>query len=139
MENAELLAVQPAEYLKFGFYDKNGDLLEEVNGYYSLAMAYRLREEHADIDQLQEIVVQLKEIASKRDSAVNDNPQLPLDDANAAAFKAVRKRTDSPTINAVFDAADPWVKDWKSFASLTLHLQRILSQYALIRNLPDQD
>jgi len=139
MENAELLAVQPSEYLKRGFYDKNGDLLEELNGYYSLCMAYRLREEHTDIDQLQDIVVRLKEIASKRDSAVNDNPHLPLDDANAAAFKAVEKQTTSPTIRAIFDAANKWITDWKSFSSLTLHLQRILSQYALIKNLPDKD
>jgi hypothetical protein len=139
MENAELLAVQPAEYLKHGFYDKNGDLLEELNGYYSLCMAYRLREEHADIDHLQDIVVRLKEIASKRDSAVNENPHLPLDDANAATFKEVQGMTKSPTISAIFDAADKWVTDWKSYASLTLHLQRIMSQYALIRNLPDNE
>jgi hypothetical protein len=139
MNNAELLAIQPAEYLKNGFYDQDGELIEGLNGEYSLAMAYRLREEQADIDQLKNIVDRLTEIASKRDSAVNDNPHLPLDAANAAAFKAVRTKTALPTVIAIFDAADPWVKDWKSYASLTLHLQRILSQLALIRNLPEKE
>jgi hypothetical protein len=135
MNTGEFLTIQPSQYLKNGFFDENGEIFDGLNGYYSLAMAYRLTLEKADIDQLRNIVSRLMEIASKHDNVLKENPHLPLDDANAAAYVTVRTKTNSPTVAAIFDAADRWVTDWKGFASLTLHLKRILGQATMLRNL----
>ena len=139
MDNAELLAIQPTEYLKNGFYDKDGEALEGVNGFYSLAMAYRLREEQMNPDELKKIVDRLMEIVPRHDRAVEDNPQLPLDADSRAALEEVTKKSASPTLTAIFDAGRPWVKDWRTYAALTLHLQRILSQLALLRSLSEKE
>lgn len=139
MENAELLAIQPTDYLKNGFYDKDGEFLEGINGYYSLAMAYRLREEQADPDRLKSIVDQLEAIISKQDRSVDENPKLPLDPSTMKALEELAKKASSPTIAAILNAARPWVKDWRGLAALTLHLQRILSQFVLIRSLPETE
>lgn len=139
MDNAELTAIQPAEYLKNGFYDKEGEALEGLNGFYSLAMAYRLRDEQMNPEELKKIVDRLMDIIPRHNPAVDENPQLPLDADSRRALDEVTKKSDSPTLNAIFEAGRPWVKDWRNYAALTLHLQRILSELALLRSLPEKE
>jgi hypothetical protein len=137
MNNTELLAIQPAEYLKNGFYDNKGEIMEGLNGYNSTAMAYRLREEKADPDQLQNIVDQLDSILDRQDSSVDENPGLSLDSNTLKALDDLSKKPLPPTITEVFNAARPWVKDWRTFAALLIHLHRILAQFVLICSLPE--
>lgn len=124
--------MQPAEYLKNGFYNSTGDFIEGINGDCSLQIAYQLRKEEADVDQLKSLTDELEAIAAKEE--VPDNA---LDPETVRHIKAIAKKSTSPAIKSVFDAAMPWVTDWKNYAALTLHLQRILSQTVLLRNLPE--
>jgi hypothetical protein len=124
--------MQPAEYLKNGFYNSTGEFVEGINGEYSLQIAYQLRKEEADVDQLKSLTDELEAIAP-RDEAPDDA----LDPGTVRSIQAIAKKNTSPAIKSVFDAAMPWVTDWKNYAALTLHLQRILSQTVLIRNLPE--
>lgn len=123
--------MQPAEYLKNGFYNSTGEFIEGINGECSLQIAYQLREEKADVDQLKSLTDELEAIATKEEV-----PNNALDPETVRSIKAIAKKNTSPAIKSVFDAAMPWVTDWKNYAALTLHLQRILSQTVLIRNLP---
>lgn len=123
--------MQPAEYLKNGFYNSTGEFIEGINGECSLQIAYQLREEKADVDQLKSLTDELEAIATKEEV-----PNNALDPETVRSIKAIAQKNTSPAIKSVFDAAMPWVTDWKNYAALTLHLQRILSQTVLIRNLP---
>jgi hypothetical protein len=138
MNNTELLTVQPSEYLKNGFYD-NGEILEGLNGYYSLGMAYRLREEKADVDQLQNVTDQLQSIIDRKDGSIDENPNLPLDSQSLQALDEVVKKSPSPIISEIFVAARPWIKDWRTLAALVIHLHRIVGQYSLISTLPKEE
>ena len=138
MEYVELSAIQPADYLKDGFFNEKGEIREGINGEYSLAMAYRLREENVDPDHLKKLVDELQEIALRPDSAIDENPELSLDPEAVEQVETLAKKWDSPTLQAIFKAARPWLKDWKTLSAFALHLQRILSQYVLIRTLPQE-
>jgi len=139
MDNTELAAIQPAEYLKNGFYDQQGEPLEGLNGYYSLATAYRLREEKADPDRVQDVVDQLDSMIASQDKSIDQNPKLSLDADSLRALDEIAKKTSSSTLRDVFTAARPWVKDWRTFAALTVHLHRVLSQFSLIHSLPEKE
>lgn len=123
--------MQPAEYLKDGFYNSAGDFIEGINGECSLQIAYQLREEKADVDRLKSLTDELEAIVTK-----DEVPNNALDAETVRSIKAIAEKNTSPAIKSVLDAAMPWVTDWKNYAALTLHLQRILSQTVLIRNLP---
>ena len=137
MNLQEMLATSANDYLKNGFHDQQGDVFEGINGLHSLAMAYRLREENADADQLKKLTDGLQEIALKQDQSIYDNPNQQVDAASRNAIQELAKKNSSPVIKELFDAAEPWIKNWSGYAAFVLHLDRILSQYVLIRNIPE--
>ena len=107
MNLQEMLATRPGDYLKNGFHDAQGDVFEGINGLHSLAMAYRLREENADADQLKKLADGLQEIALKQDQSIYDNPNYQVDAASRNAIQELAKKNSSPVIKELFDAAEP--------------------------------
>jgi hypothetical protein len=131
----QILLIQPSEYLANGFFDKNGQLIEGLNGYYSLAMAYRLRDEKADPDKLKEFLDRLQAIALKPNHEVDDHPETELDPGTLQEVKQLFHNSPSTTISTILEAAHPKTKNWKDLAALTIHLERILSEFVLIQSL----
>ncbi|MCS7312494.1 MAG: hypothetical protein NZ742_06240 [Acidobacteria bacterium] len=132
MELKELLAIQPKDYLHEGFFASDGSLREGINGYYSLAMAYRCREEGLGPDRLKSLLDELAQIVASY--SPSDEPERPLRPEALSAFQRIRHEADgiqSPTLTVLFEAAGPWVQDWNGFAAFALHLQRIRAQLAL--------
>lgn len=141
MELAEMLSVSPADYLSKGFFDDRGEFREGINGYSSLAMAYRCREEGLRPEQLQKVTSLLERLAEKNVALADDNPELEIDRAAANELNAIRKDevvVNSAALRDIFAAALPWVKNWKSYAAFALHLERILAQLAIVGS-PEPD
>jgi hypothetical protein len=137
MDLSQMLATSPADYLKNGFHDEQGETFEGINGLYSLGMAYRLREENADPDQLKRLVDDLQAIVLKQDPGIYDNPRQQIDPAVSNVIQQLAKKNNSAVIRELFEAADPWITTWSGYAAFVLHLDRILSQYVLIRSIPE--
>ncbi len=135
IEEVDLSQVQPADYLRKGFYDAKGELRPEINGFDSLAMAYHFRKDGLTAKELQSIVDSFEEIAGQHADELSADPDLALP---AQVASAIRKIGDSdtarrtPGLGALFQAAMPVVNKWKDFAALVLHLHRIAGQLALV-------
>lgn len=138
MELAEMLAIKPKEYLKDGFFDDDGELRDDINGLFSLAMAYRCREEGLDPEVLHGIVTRLEGMADKNADTADENPEEALDSATQSELQRIRQEPAvdaSVPLSEILDASQPWVVNWKNYAALFLHLQKVLSQLALTRAL----
>lgn len=139
MELKELLAIQPRDYLREGFFAPDGQLREGINGYYSLAMAYRCREEGLTPDRLKRLTDELARIAERHAPVGIDEAGQPLTSEVLSSLQQIRNDADvvqSPTLTALFEAASPWIQDWKNFAAFALHLERIMAQLALLLAIP---
>jgi hypothetical protein len=139
MELSEMLAIKPSEYLTNGFYDDQGEYRENLNGLYSLSMAYRIREEGLQPENVETVVGQLEEIAEKYVDEAVENPELPVDSKSLEQLKNLsdnRSVTDSAALGELMAAAQPQISNWKDYSALVLHLERIIAQLALLENLP---
>jgi hypothetical protein len=139
MELSEMLAIKPSEYLTQGFYDEQGEYRENLNGLYSLSMAYRIREEGLQPENVETVVGQLEEIAEKYVDEAVENPELPVDSGSLEQLKKLRDDrsvTDSAALGELMAAAQPQISNWKDYSALVLHLERIIAQLALLENLP---
>jgi len=141
MELSEMLATKPKDYLKNGFFDADDEFYEGINGEHSLGMAYRLREEKLTAAQLESIVDKLEAILNLQDSSIDEHPEIEIDGASkkgAQQIAASSEVTSAAALTELFAAAEPWTHNWKGFAAFTVHLRRILSQLALLTNLPPE-
>ena len=139
MELSEMLAIKPSEYLTNGFYDDKGEYRENLNGLYSLSMAYRIRQEGLQPENVEKVVGHLEEIAEKYVDDAVENPQLPVDSASLDQLKKLRDNrsvTDSAALGELLAAAQPQISNWKDYSALVIHLERITAQLALLENLP---
>ena len=135
MELKELLAIQPKGYLKDGLLGPTGEIRERVNGYYSLAMAYRCREEGLTPEVLKRVVTRLEDVAKGHEKELEDKSNPSLDQATSASLRSVQVMPEvktSATLTAIFQAAMPHLTEWKSYAAFALHIDRIMAQLALI-------
>lgn len=115
MELDEMLRVSPNDYLHQGYLTAEGKLRDGINGIHSLAIAYQCREEAVDLERFQEAMQQI--------SAGNlDMPVL----------KEKIESLHSAALKKVFQASESWISDRKQYAAFVSHLQRILSQLALL-------
>ncbi|HEY7161949.1 MAG TPA: hypothetical protein VH815_11855 [Acidobacteriota bacterium] len=140
MELSEMLAIKPSEYLTNGFYDDKGEYRENLNGLYSLAMAYRCREEGLEPDNIDNIVNRLAGIAEKHVDEAVENPDKPVDSKSLEQLKNLRgdrSIADSVVLGELLEAAEPQISNWKDYSALVLHLERITAQLALLKNLPE--
>jgi hypothetical protein len=136
IEKNEMLSVKPQDYLSKGFLTSDGQVREGINGEYSLAMAYRLKEEGLTPDQTSKVIEKLYEIAAK------ESQQDPDSKLSASTIEAFQKFVKSPevskskTITEVFEASKPWIVDWKNLSAIIVHLERMQSQLALLIEIP---
>jgi hypothetical protein len=119
-----------------GFYDKAGEYRDELNGIHSLGMAYRLRQEGLNPENVDHVVNSLEGIADPYIDAVEENPEQPVDAKSLEQLKQLK--TDSVALNELLAAAQPRISSWKDFAGLMLHLERITAQLALLTSLPKE-
>lgn len=142
MELSEMLAIKPSEYLSNGFYDDKGEYRENVNGLCSLAMAYRIREEGLDPENVEQVVTHLEGIAEPHVDEAVENPEKPVDSKSLEQLKKLRSDRsikDSAALTELLDAAQPRISNWKDYSALVDHLGRITAQLALLKSLPEQD
>jgi hypothetical protein len=124
MELQEMLDVHPRDYLKNGFLTKQGAVREGINGYFSLAMAYRLREEGVKPEMVQNVLEEIILIAGLK------NP--------AQAILEIQKSKDlirSEPLRSLILAAAPWIGQSMQWDAFLDHLRRIMAQLALITTL----
>ncbi len=136
IEKSEMLSVKPQEYLSHGFLEPNGEVREGINGEYSLAMAYRLKEEGTTPENLGQVTEKLYDIAGDE---AQDDPNKKLSSKAVDAIKQVSQSAEvskSNTMTELFEAARSWVTDWKNLAAFIVHLERIQAQTALLFELP---
>jgi hypothetical protein len=139
MELSEMLAIKPADYLMNGFYDDRGEYRKDLNGLYSLAMAYRCREEGLEAEKLDIIINILAEIAQDRIESADENPEQAVDTDSLKKLKKLRNDQEvssSAVLSELFDAATLRISNWKDYAALVVHLERITAQLALLKSLP---
>jgi hypothetical protein len=139
MELAEMLAIKPSEYLTNGFYDDKGEYRENLNGLYSLSMAYRIREEGLDPEKVEQVVDSLVGIAEKHADEAVENPEKPVDSKSIEQLKKLSINQKSIALNELLNAAQPRISSWKDYSALVVHLERITAQLALLESLPEQD
>src|SRR5262245_60827333 len=140
MELSEMLAIKPSQYLSNGFYNDAGEFREDLNGLYSLAMAYRCREEGMEPEKVDSIVNSIAGIAEKRIESADENPEEVVDADSLEKLKKLRNHHDvsrSAVLSELFDAAEPWISNWKNYAAFVVHLERITAQLALLKSLPE--
>ena len=136
MELHELLALRPQDYLHDGFYAPDGRIRAGINGQFSLAMAYQLRQDGVHPKVLRELLESLDEIprAMGRISPGRELGAGVQEKLNTLWRSGLATR--SPALASLLAAARPLMTDWKNFAALTEHLKRIASQLALLMTLP---
>ena len=137
MELSEMLAIKPSQYLTNGFYDEQGEYRENLNGWYSLAMAYRCREEGLDPENIDNVVNHLAEIAEKHVDAAVEHPEQAVDSKSIEQLKKLGNDQNSAALNELLNAAEPRIASWKDYSALVIHLERITAQLALLKNLPE--
>ena len=115
MELQDMLKVSPSDYLREGFLDTDGELRQGINGKHSLAVAYQTREEGVDLDRFQQVIQQI-------------NPGKP----DVLMLRDKIQSLNSPALNKLLQASEPWFGDARQYAAFVLHLKRILNQLALL-------
>ncbi|MCI0618406.1 hypothetical protein L0244_35965 [bacterium] len=136
MELSEMLAIKPSDYLTNGFYDDKGEFRENLNGWYSLAMAYRCREEGLDPENVDGIVNRLEGIAEKHVDTAVEHPEQAVDSKSIEQLKKLGNDQNSTALNELLDAAQSRISNWKDYSALVVHMERITAQLALLNNLP---
>lgn len=137
IEKSEMLSVKPQEYLSNGFLQPDGEVREGINGEYSLAMAYRLKEEGTTPENVGQVIEKLYQVAG---SEAADDPNKKLSATSADAIKQLSRSSEvskSNTMTELFEAAGSWVNDFKNLAAFIVHLERIQAQTALLSALPN--
>jgi hypothetical protein len=136
MQTVDLNVLNAQEYLKNGFLTENGDLQDRFSGLYSLALAYKLRDEGTTVEQVKSVFNDFIELGDLNLTDKNKDRQL-----EKSAFEMLGKIINSPktktsaALQNLFDAALPWLKDWQNVAGLIVHLERSMHQLALITTL----
>jgi hypothetical protein len=122
MELQELLEISPASYLREGFLTEEGTSREGINGRYSLAIAYQCRAEGVDLEELKNAVEQLKKT-----------------EPDSKSVKKTIASLNSPALQRLLQASEPWLKDLAQYKAFVAHLERILHQTAIITMMPTEE
>ena len=135
IDKDEMLAVQPQEYLSEGFLNPDGQVKEGINGEYSLAMAYRLKEEGGTADELMKLTERLYDLAGDEGEL---EPDSKLSQKAIAAFQALPRSPEvskSKALSELFEASNSFITDWKNLAAFIVHIERIQAQVSLVTEL----
>ncbi|MEW6364978.1 MAG: hypothetical protein AB1714_10100 [Acidobacteriota bacterium] len=132
---AEQLSGDPAIYLRDGFYAADGSMREGIDGEHSLALAYRLRSEGLSLDGLDSLLQAVGDIVDAHAGNDVETGEEPISAGGMKAFDQLGTRpevTRSAALTSVLSAAHPWVRTWRDYAALAIHLERARSQLALL-------
>lgn len=125
MELQEMLDVQPEDYLKKGFLTESEAEREELNGFFSLAMAYRLREEGKSLESVRKVLDEMILIAGLK--------------GQKEAIQEIEKSSEvrnSPCLKNLIHAATPWILQHHQWNAFLNHFRRIIAQQALVSVIP---
>jgi hypothetical protein len=139
MELSKMIETKAQQYLKKGFFDSNGKLYQGINGEYSLGMAYRCRNEGTSPVQILKVVSQLESVFDSMNDSFKKNPNQRLDQEALNLWDQVNQSPEvkaSKALSELFETSRSCVTTWKTYAALTIHLRRIMSQLALLTSLP---
>lgn len=128
-EHTGVLSVNPAEYLREGFFTPDQELRCGIYGFCSAAMARRCREDGTSLDAVRELVDVVSRLGEELFELAGDDPELPLDDSTHASLKALLEMNEaepSPALRELLTAAEPWLQQFRDLAALAVHLERIL-------------
>jgi hypothetical protein len=130
-EELDLKKVRPSAYLRDGFFDHSGDWIKGLNESCSLATAHHLHDEGTDPEEVKKIADQFMELSIDvfGDAEIIEY-QLIDEEFRDAIFQMMDSPEvrHSPVLTELFDTIRPHMKNWKNFAALVIHLQRISSQ-----------
>ena len=131
LEEPDFRKIRPSDYLKGGFFDHSGDWIKGLNGLCSLATAHHLHEEGTNPNEVKKIADQFMDLSIDvfGDAEIIEY-QLIDDGSRDAIFKIMDspEARQSAVLTELFDTVRPHTKNWKNFAALVIHLQRISSQ-----------
>ena len=122
------------QYLANGFLDENGQFRQALNGYYALGIACSCRDEGVNTQEFKKILDNLKDAFDENIADVDR--ASPLTPDTLAAFQSARDSAvvrNSRALRDVFTAAAPFVQDWRNYAALISHLERILEQTTILQ------
>ncbi|HSE41084.1 MAG TPA: hypothetical protein VLH08_10005 [Acidobacteriota bacterium] len=135
LEQLELRKIRPSDYLKEGFFDHTGDWIEGLNSVCSLATAHHLHAEGTDPDQVKKIADQFMDLSV---DVFGDAEMIEYQLIDEWSREAILEIMESPEVRKsvvlteLFDTIRPHLNNWKNFAALVIHLQRISSQLSQV-------
>ena len=135
LEQLELRKVRPSDYLKDGFFDHTGDWIEGLNSIYSLATAHHLHAEGTDPAQVKKIADQLMNLSLDVFGDAEMIEYQLIDEWSREAIIEIIASPDarnSVVLSELFETIRPHLTNWKNFAALVIHLQRISGQLAQV-------
>jgi hypothetical protein len=125
----------PSEYLRDGFIGPDGELFEGLSSYYSLAMAFRLRNEGTTRSTVILLAEKLTDLISQALAESEKLEHHPLDKITASKVAKIFDSEifqQSATLSDLIDAARPQIINWRNLAGFIVHVERISSQLSLI-------
>lgn len=130
MEN--LTDIRPAQYVSPQFFTTAGIPREGVDGYYALAMAYHARNAGLTAEDLEQFREALAESIGPEFRGMS--PDAPLSDAVRQKVKEAGEpwRGRCAPLAELLDLSADALTNWRSFAALLAHLERINAQVALL-------
>jgi hypothetical protein len=135
MQKIDYRKVRPSDYLKNGFFNQSGDWIEGLNGFYSVATAQLLREEGTSPAKVKIIADQLMALSLE---VFGDDEILECHSIDPISREAIFKIIDAPeskqsaVLSELFNTVRPYLKNWKNFAALVIHLEQISSQLDVV-------
>jgi len=125
---------RPAEYLRDGFLDADGNPIAGINGEYSLGIAYRLLDSGVTAADVANIRKALADCFETGYRAEDETPAaaLPARDTTQLREAARGLGSKGAALDELFETAVTVVNDWRGFAMLIRHLERIQQQMSLL-------
>ncbi|RKH08778.1 hypothetical protein D7V97_18435 [Corallococcus sp. CA053C] len=137
VENVDLSATRPSEYLREGLLSPEGKPREGLNGQHSLGMAHRLKLEGTSQTTVLELLESLRKASERLIPKDADN--TPLKEASRKALDTAWSATGPAGTGVLGElrvAVLPWVKDTRTLAAMLLHVERIARQLGLVSTAP---
>jgi hypothetical protein len=131
LEEVDLTKVRPSEYLKDGFFGPSGDWIAGLNSLCSLATARHLQNEGTRLDNVKKIADQFMDLSVIVFGDAELIEYQLIDDSSRDAIYRMMETSEarnSAVLSELFDTVRPYIKNWKNFAALVIHLQRISAQ-----------
>lgn len=131
--------VNPAVYLRGGLADTGGVMRSDLTGRFSLAMAYRFRDEGFTAGGVLAYRELLATALEQYTASLSQPERVPVssDAKNAMAGVADSLADECPRFSEIIEASIPYMTDWRSFGFLLDHIERIAAELGVIsRRLP---